>query len=70
MQSVTWPLRDGSWTLLVMNPDGSRGVAADVAVGATLPAATWTAVALLVTGLVGLVVGIVVLLLAVRRRAR
>jgi hypothetical protein len=69
-QSVTWPLREGSWTLVVMNADGSRGVAADVAVGATLPAATFLAVTLLVTGLVLLVVGVVVLVLAVRRRAR
>ena len=53
-----------------MNADGSRGVAADVAVGATLPAATFLAVTLLVTGLVLLVVGVVVLVLAVRRRAR
>jgi hypothetical protein len=53
-----------------MNSDGSRGVYADVAIGATVPAATDLVVGLLVTGLVLLAASVITLVLAVRRRAR
>ena len=33
-QTVTWPLEEGTWTVVVMNADRSRGVVADVAAGA------------------------------------
>ena len=67
-RSVTWPLREGSWTLVVMNADGSSGVRADTAVGATLPAAGAVVAALIVSGVVLLVGSVVVLVLVVRRR--
>jgi hypothetical protein len=69
-QAVTWPAREGDWTVVVMNSDGSRGVYADVAIGATVPAATDLVVGLLVTGLVLLAASVITLVLAVRRRAR
>jgi hypothetical protein len=69
-QSVTWPLRSGSWTLVVMNPDGSPGVSARAALGATVPAVGAVAATLLVTGGLILVAGIVLLVMAVRRLAR
>ena len=67
-QSVTWPLREGSWTLVVMNADGSSGVRADVAVGATVPAAGAVVTGLIVSGAVLLLGSVVVLVLVVRRR--
>ncbi|MGZ4470206.1 MAG: hypothetical protein ACXVXB_17100 [Nocardioidaceae bacterium] len=65
--SVTWPLEQGDWTLVVMNADGSRPVVADVAVGATVPAAVWIFLGLIIAGLVLMGVGVVVLVAAVRR---
>ena len=47
---ITWPVETGDWTLLVMNADGSRNVAADVAIGATVPAARWVVAALVGAG--------------------
>lgn len=34
---VTWAVEDGSWTVVLMNPDGSARVAADLRVGAEVP---------------------------------
>ncbi len=68
-QSLTWPVEDGRWTIVVANPDGGRGVAADVAVGASLPALGWLWGSLAVSGLVLLLLSGVVLFLALRRRS-
>jgi hypothetical protein len=64
--SVVWPVEDGSWTVVVMNADGSADVTADVAIGATLDWLGWAAVALLVAAGVGLVVSVLIVTLAVR----
>ena len=46
-QAVQWDAKDGSWSVVVMNADGSAGVAADVDAGAKAPflrAAGWGAI--------------------------
>ena len=37
MQTITWPLENGDWTLVVMAPDGSQDVSVRADVGATAP---------------------------------
>ena len=69
-QTVTWPVRNGDWTLVVMNADGSRAVAASVQAGATLPIATWLFISFLVVGFVLLVVAVVTLVAALSRPTR
>ena len=51
-QTLSWHVKSGTWSVVVMRPDGSRGVAADVGVGAKLPALVWVSLGLLVFGLI------------------
>jgi hypothetical protein len=51
-QSLTWSVKQGRWAVVVMRPDGSRGVVADLAAGAKLPALLWVSIVLLVLGAV------------------
>jgi hypothetical protein len=50
-QSLTWSVKQGRWAVVVMRPDGSGGVSADLAAGAKLPALLWVSIVLLVLGI-------------------
>ena len=50
-QALTWSVKSGQWAVVVMRPDGSRGVSADLAAGAKLPALLWVSIVLLVVGI-------------------
>jgi hypothetical protein len=57
-QELTWDVEDGRWAVVVMNADGSAGVAADVQVGGRLDILGPIAVGLLVGGIVFLAIGV------------
>lgn len=65
-QEIVWPVADGDWTVVVMNADSTRGVSADVAAGATLPALDWLVPVLFAVAGLGMVVGIVLMVVALR----
>jgi hypothetical protein len=49
--ALTWSVKEGRWAVVVMRPDGTRGVSADVAAGAKLPALLGASIGLLAFGL-------------------
>jgi len=67
-QSLTWSPSAGNWVLVVMNADGSAGVSVDARLGATVPALGGLAWGLLAAGLILLLLGVLAIVLAVRRR--
>ncbi|MGY1805066.1 hypothetical protein ACI78T_17425 [Blastococcus sp. SYSU D00922] len=67
-QQLSWEPDEGSWTLVIMNADGSAGVSVDARIGATAPALGGLAWGLLGVGLFLLLVAVLVLVLAARRR--
>jgi hypothetical protein len=49
-QTLTWKVREGDWSVVLMNSDGSRGVAADIDVGAKMSFLLWVAIGVLLGG--------------------
>ena len=43
---LAWKLRSGTWSIVVMNADGSRDVAATIGVGVKVPALLWIGIGL------------------------
>jgi hypothetical protein len=64
---LLWNLRSGKWSIVMMNADGSRDVAASVGVGVKVPAALWVGIALTILG--GLLLGAAALMFGARSRA-
>jgi hypothetical protein len=64
---VSWEIEDGDWSVVLMRAEGSRGVQADLSVGARLPDLAWVGIGLVGAGVVLLGVGAGLIYLAVRR---
>ncbi len=65
-QTLAWDVRGGSYAVVLMNADGSPGVAADVALGARIGWLLWAAVGLLAGGALLLGVGGLLIYLGAR----
>jgi hypothetical protein len=65
-ETLRWDVESGNWSVVVMNADASRGVVADVAVGARLSFLIWVAVGLLIAGAVLAVASAFLIYLAFR----
>ncbi len=64
---LAWKLRSGKWSIVVMNADGSRDVAAKIGVGVKVPAALWVGIGLFLFG--GALLAAAGLVFAARRQA-
>ena len=64
--SVAWPRRAGTWSVVVMNADGSPGVSVRASAGATVPVLGWASAVSLTIGGIGLAATILLLLLVLR----
>jgi hypothetical protein len=67
LQVLEWDVTSGNWVLVVMNSDGSDGVDVSGSIGVALPSLLWIGVGLLIGGVLVLAVGILMVVLAVRR---
>ena len=68
-QTLEWEPEDGSWSAVVMNSDGSRGVASELSIGAELDAALWIGIVLLVIGALLAALAALAITAGARRRA-
>jgi hypothetical protein len=67
-QTITWPLENGDWTLVVMAADGRPDVSVRADVGATAPALGWAWVAVITSAGIFFLLGVALVLLAVVRQ--
>ena len=65
-QTLRWRPRPGKWTVVVMNADGSRGVAARMSIGVRVRFLTWIGVGLLIAALLAFIGGGLMLYFGVR----
>jgi len=69
-ETLEWEPEDGSWSAVVMNADGSRGVATDLSIGAELDPLIWIGIGLLVGGGLLAAVAAVAITAGIRRGSR
>lgn len=67
-RSLVWDPKGGKWTVVVMNASGRPGVAVNADLGARVPHLEWISVGLLVVGAFVLAGGVLLLVVAIRRR--
>jgi hypothetical protein len=69
-QTITWPIENGDWTLVVMATDGSKDLSVRADVGATAPALQWLWIGILTSSGVFLLLGTLTVVLAVIRQPK
>jgi hypothetical protein len=68
-ETISWPVKQGHWTAVVMNADGSRNVSVDAQLAARLAGAWWFVAAGFVLGALSLAGGIALVRSGARKRA-
>jgi hypothetical protein len=68
VEQLGWEARNGDWSVVVMNADGSPGVAADVTVGVHSGAVQPIGIVLIVFGGIGTIVSVLLIVLGARGR--
>ncbi len=66
-QELEWELETGTYSLVLMNEDGSQGIDLSVRLGAKLPVLFGLGLGLIVGGAVALLIGIIMVAFAVRK---
>jgi hypothetical protein len=66
-RTLTWDVESGNWSAVVMNADGSPGVAVQTTVAAKVPAIKWIAIGTLIAGVLFAIGGGVLLWVGARR---
>jgi hypothetical protein len=69
-QTLSWVVTPGTWSIVIMNADGSPGVAVRAAVGARLTALPWIATGILVAGGVLLILAMVLIVVPITKASR
>lgn len=68
-QTLEWAIESGTYSFLLMNEDGSRGLDLEALIGIAVPSLLgWIGVGLLIGGLVVLLLAVVMIYLALRQR--
>jgi hypothetical protein len=67
-QTLEWEPENGSWNVMVMNADGSRGVAAELSIGGELDSLIWIGVGMLVGGALFAAAAALAITAGIRRR--
>jgi hypothetical protein len=67
-QTLVWDPSGGTWTAVVMNADGRRGLDVKADLGGRIPHLGWIALGLLLLGAILLAAGVLLIVFAVRRR--
>ncbi len=66
-QTLKWELQEGTWVLVLMNADGSKGIDLIGVVGIKVPWIFGVGLGLLIGGIVLLIIAVVMIVLATRR---
>ena len=67
-QILEWELETGTWIFVIMNVDASAGIDAEAEIGARVPWILDIGIVLLVCGIVGILIGLLMLFLSLRRK--
>jgi len=68
-QTISWPVKRGRWSAVVMNADGSRNVSVDAQLAARLSSAWWFVAAFIALGALSLGGGIALVRSGTRKRS-